>query len=162
MRGMELVSFRKSAGFSKQAEKLFAEQKARILAVLPDADIQHIGGTAIPNAFTKGDLDINVRVKKEDFETATAILKGMYEINQPDNWTPNYASFKEDTNLELPLGVQLTVIDSPDDVFVVQRDTLLNHPELVEKLNTLKMQYEGKSMEEYRKAKGELFKEIMS
>ncbi len=126
------------------------------------ADIQHIGSTAIPDSLTKGDLDVNVRVAKENFTVSVDTLKKMYEINQPHNWTPTYASFKDDTGLSMPFGIQLTVIGSPDDVFISQRDILLNRPDLVEKLNKLKVQFEGKSMDEYRKAKGVIFTEMIN
>ncbi len=45
-------------------------------------DIQHIGSTAIPNSITKGDLDIQVRVSKEDFTKAVEILSTIYDINE--------------------------------------------------------------------------------
>ncbi len=123
----------------------------------PDAQIEHIGGTSVPGSLTKGDLDINIRVRPEDFGRTTETLKKLYEINQPDNWTSGFASFKDDGR---NLGVQLTVIGSPDDHFVPQRDYLNNHPEKVLEFNKLKEKFEGKSMEDYRKEKGEFFENL--
>lgn len=151
---MEIVHFKLSSNFKNKADRLFDNQREKLEKLFPTADIQHIGGTAIPNLLTKGDLDINIRVNKNDFLFAIRELKKIYEINQPNNWNENYASFKDDS-LELTLGVQITVIDSFNDCFIKQRDVLLGNPKLVEEFNRLKISFEGKSMEDYRKAKSE-------
>ena len=93
---MELVNFKPQRDFADKTQKLFEDERDNLLKILPRADIQHIGSTAIPNAMTKGDLDLQVRVEKDDFQKAVEQLQKLYEINQPDNWTDNYASFKDD------------------------------------------------------------------
>lgn len=64
---MNKVYFKPSEEFLEEANKVFDEQKDRLKKLLPEADIQHIGSTSIPGSVTKGDLDINVRVTKEDY-----------------------------------------------------------------------------------------------
>lgn len=157
---METVSFKPSEEFTNTAGRVFKEQKQRILDQIPYVEVHHVGGTAIPNLITKGDLDVNVRVEKNNFNSAVEVLRQMYEINQLDNWTENYASFKDDKNLGIDLGVQLTVIGSSDDYFLSQRDILLTNMNLVKELNDIKARYEGKSMDEYRKEKGQFFERI--
>ncbi len=158
---MEIVSFKPVSQFQYLANKVFVEQKSKVLENLPFAEVEHIGSSSIPNSLTKGDLDINIRVQKEDFSASVGALKEMYEINQSENWTDSFASFK-DSSLEIDFGAQLTVIGSLDDKFVAQRDLLLNHPELVEELNHLKRSFEGKSMDDYRKAKYDFFRSYRS
>lgn len=157
---METVSFYPVEQFKGLANKVFEQEKSKIIERLPYAEVHHIGSTIIDGSITKGDLDLNVRVKEEYFQKAIEVLKEMYEINQPDNWTPNFASFKSN-KLEIDFGLQLTVISSVDDVYLKNRDTLLTRPDLVEKLNGIKRKYQGKSMEEYRKEKGEFFNRIL-
>ena len=157
---METVTFKKSQNFKKQTDRLFSEQKQRILKVVPIADIQHVGGTSVPDLLTKGDLDINVRVNQADFRDAHGELEKIYDINQPKNWTDTFESFKDDDSFELPVGVQLTQIDSDDDDFVKHRDRLLRDRNLMNRFNRLKMDFEGKDMESYREAKAEFFKEF--
>jgi len=156
---MEIVSFKPGSCFKDLVDKTFQKQRQRLLTQLPLAEVHHIGSTAIPDSITKGDLDVNVRVTQQEFAKAVELLKAMYEISQPNNWTANFASFK-DNRVGMDFGVQLTAIGSPEDRFLVQRDILLSHPELVERLNMLKMTYEGKSMDEYRKAKADFFAKI--
>ena len=91
---MTNVYFKSATYFIYQANKLFNEQKKIILDLIPSAKIEHIGSTAIPGSITKGDLDINVRIQEKNFNHAINVLKKLYEINQPENWTENFASFK--------------------------------------------------------------------
>ncbi|OGY57089.1 MAG: hypothetical protein A2Y84_00305 [Candidatus Colwellbacteria bacterium RBG_13_48_8] len=157
---MTEVSFRPSEEYAGITEKIFQEQRRIILGKLPFADIQHVAGTSIPGLITKGDIDVNVRVRENEFEDAVGVLKSLYEINQPENWTSSYASFKDDRNLGADFGIQLTIIGSPNDFFVRHRDLLLNNSKLVEELNALKKEYGGKSMDEYRKEKGRFFDKL--
>lgn len=154
------VYFRPSEDFMDLANKIFEEQKRKILQLIPNADIQHIGSTAIPGSITKGDLDILVRVGGRDFEKAVEALKTLYEINQIENWSKTFASFKDDKSFALPFGVQLKVKGSDYDDFNKLRDLLINNVELLKEYNQMKLQFEGKDMDEYRKAKSDFFDKL--
>lgn len=153
---METVTFKPSEESRQAIERLFESEKARLLKLFPEADVQEIGSTAVPGLITKGDLDINIRIDKESFGPVVSKLKELYQINQPDNWTETYASFKAVID-GIDFGLQVSVIGSPDDYFVQHRDLLKNRPDLVERYNQLKRDFEGKDMDEYRKAKEEFF-----
>ena len=144
------------------AENLFEEQAGKLKQALPFANIQHIGGTAIPGMLTKGDLDINVRVAREDFAATVDVLRSLYKINQPHNWSVDFASFEDDENLVLPLGVQVTVVGSSSDDFVLLRDALLLNRHLVTSVNDMKLMYQGAKMDDYRNAKTDLYSAIKS
>ena len=150
---MATVHFEMSQTFQPAAAEIVNEVAAVVRPIAPDADVQDIGGTAIPGLLTKGDVDVNVRVSTGDFARLVEFLQLHFEINQPDNWTSGFASFADDTHYALPVGVQATVIDHLDDVFVGQRDRLASQPDLITRYNELKARYEGSEMEEYRTAK---------
>ena len=135
-------------------------ERKKILRVVPGADVQHIGSTAIPSSLTKGDLDIQVRVKGKDFEKAQSAFLKMYKPNKGNLSTRTYASFKDNSG-KIPLGVQLTVISSKEDNFTSLRDILLNNKKHLEEYNALKKRYQGKSMREYRKAKGKFVEKVL-
>ena len=157
---MNTVHFRPSTDFTDAAIKVFEEQKNRIIKLIPFADVQHIGSTSIPNSITKGDLDLVIRVPRKEFKHAVEELKSIYGINQPENWSDTFASFKDEKNFRIDFGAQLVVQDSKSDDFVKLRDILLKNPELVKDLNNLKLKYDGKNMEDYRREKADFFQKL--
>lgn len=157
---MEVVNFKPQSVFSDKANEAFNKERDKLSKILPKADIQHIGSTAIPNAMTKGDLDLQVRIDKNDFPEAVERLKKLYQINQPDNWTDNYASFKDDER-GMPIGIQLTIRGSYDDNQFQEQQQLLNgNPEVLEKYNQMKLSFNGKDIKEYRTARAKFFEEL--
>lgn len=156
---MVVVHFKPFIDFHEVAVRVCKEEKHKIQSMISWADIQHIGSSAIPGSVTKGDVDLNVRVSVGKFKEAVGKLKKLYEINQPENWTPNFASFKDDTG-SLPVGVQLTIIGSKYDDFVKLRDLLKSNLLLLEEYNQMKLKYEGKDMDEYRKEKADFFEKL--
>ncbi len=138
------------------AERLFVQQKELIQSLIPSAQIEHVGSSSIKGAINIGDLDIQVRIPQEDFGQAEEALKSLYFINHPELRNDQFAIFKS-VDHELPIGIMLTVIDSKYDEFYKQRDLLRNDPKLLARYNDLKRSYEGKPIQEYKKAKSELF-----
>lgn len=157
---MEHVNFFDNKLFYVNAEKTFLAQKNTIKKLLPEADVQHVGSTAIPNCITKGDLDIQVRVVLEQFPKAVQELSSLYEVNDGSVKTDTFRAFKNDSTIP-PLGVQLTVIDSEFDFFWKFRDVLLLNNKFRKEYDEVKRKYEGKEMDEYREAKNAFFQRLM-
>lgn len=157
---MELVHFLDNSLFYENAEKTFLAHKKIMKESLPEADVQHVGSTAIPNSLTKGDLDIQVRVMSGQFLKAVEVLSVLYELNEGSIKTDRFRAFKDDSTVP-PLGVQLTVISSEYDFFWKFRDVLLRNDCYREEYDDLKRKYEGKCMDEYRKAKNDFFQRLM-
>ena len=157
---MERVHFMKQEQFRQKVERLFEEEKKRIQSLLREADIQHIGSTAIPNSLTKGDLDIQVRIPAELFPMAVDSLSKVYETNEGSTRTDTFAAFK-DNSLDPPLGVQLSVIGGEEDFFWKLRDFLKTNDNYRQEYDNLKKQFEGKCMDDYITAKGEFFEKLM-
>ncbi len=65
---MEIVHFVKTEEIAEKINDLFETERAILVKLFPDAAIEHIGGTSISGAISKGDLDINVRIKPEAFD----------------------------------------------------------------------------------------------
>jgi GrpB-like predicted nucleotidyltransferase (UPF0157 family) len=145
------------------AELSFEEHARAIRELLPTAAVEHVGATAIPGALTKGDLDLLVRVDRAEFADAVSALRERYAIAQPENWNANYASFAHDGESPLPVGVQLVVKGTPDDLmFGRLRALLLARPELLEQLNALKRSFEGRDYESYTEAKGAFIEALLA
>ena len=159
---MQLVHFFKpSSEYIAQVNSLFEQHKQQILQALVYAQVEHIGATSVPNALTKGDLDLLVRVEEEQFVLTVEQLKSLYDIHQLENWTSCFASFKEEKNSVIPLGVQVVIAGSQVDYFAQLRDLLIDQPELLIQIDKLKSSFEGKDMESYIKAKGEFYERVL-
>ncbi|MEH7481797.1 hypothetical protein V7157_12130 [Neobacillus drentensis] len=50
---MEQVNFFENSLFYEKAEKTFLVHKKIIKERMPEADVQHVGSTAVPNSLTK-------------------------------------------------------------------------------------------------------------
>ena len=148
------VHFHEEASRREIVAGAFAQHKARLAALLPGAEIHHIGSTAVPGSLTKGDLDINVRVTAEEFEHAAASLAARYQPNTGSSRTASFRSFVDDT-AQPPLGIQLTSKAGPEDFFCLLCDHLQQNPATNAEYNALKRRCEGIPMEDYRRAKAQ-------
>lgn len=157
---MENVRFHPYEQVRERAEEAFREHHGRLSALLPYADIQHVGSTAIPGARTKGDLDIQVRVSPERFAEAEALLAGQYARNEASERTAGFASFQDET-LAVPLGIQLTAMGGSHDFFSRARELLLADPERVAEYDALKARWEGRPMQAYREEKAAFFAKLL-
>ena len=87
-------------------EGAFCSERAAILALLPE--VIHTGGTSLPDALTRGDLDIHVRVPPEDFPFARDTLAAAYPTDHPPAmWTSGFATFVV-ADASVPTGIALT------------------------------------------------------
>jgi GrpB-like predicted nucleotidyltransferase (UPF0157 family) len=162
MRVLGRMVFRPEAHLRTAVASIVAAQTSRIASLLPDARVEHIGGTSIPEALTKGDVDLMVIVANaEAFALATAALGTIFEINQPQNWTATFASYKDDTSLALSFGVQVVVRNSVDDHFITLRDRLRTDSEALCGYNAMKRFHEGGSESDYRRAKSEFVERLL-
>lgn len=144
------------------AERLFERMSSELRAFLPSSvDIRHIGATAVTGCLTKGDLDIVVRVDAADFTAADAALVARFARNLGSKRTASFSSF-EDAETSPHLGIQLTVAGGEDDDFHLFVEALTRDPALVAQYNALKRQFDGKSMDVYRAAKGAFVTTVLS
>jgi GrpB-like predicted nucleotidyltransferase (UPF0157 family) len=144
------------------AQRAYEDHRRRVLRVLPDAELEHVGATSVPGALTKGDVDVLVRVSPERFETAAQCLRRLYAVHQPHNWTPTLASFVDHQAEEIPVGIQLVAAGSDDDaMFGVFRDALVADPALLAEYNDLKRRLDGEQYGRYTEIKGRFIERVL-
>ena len=141
------------------AERVVAAFARDAAGWLPGA-VEHVGATSLPAGWTKGDVDVNVRVTRDEFGPAVAALRRQLTIAQPENWTPTFASFSAD-GYELPLGVQVTVIGSDDDFLVKLRDRLIGDPALAARYDRVKSAAASSGADAYWQAKDEFLTKLL-
>lgn len=157
----EIVTFAPEKEFRDRAEKLFKKHFKLIKEILPEAEIYHVGSTAVQGSLTKGDVDLQVRVTQEDFSKAKESLMTLYCINTGSDQTSFFCAFEEDRDI-LPVGVQLTVIGSSVDHFVKVTQFFNQNPSYIKAYNALKLKFEGRDMQDYRNEKSLFIEEILS
>jgi uncharacterized protein len=156
------VFFQPEAVFRDRAAEIALVQSARIRTLLPHADVQHIGATSVKGALTKGDVDLVVLVERIDFNRSVAALRSIYEINQAENWTETFASFKDDSSFDLPFGAQLVVAGRDDFFFIRLQQRLSSDHAALEEYNALKRAHHGGDPNVYRQAKGTLIARLLA
>jgi len=146
----------------EEAQQLFEAVSQSLAAVLPrDADVRHVGATALPGCLTKGDLDIVVRVSAKDFTDADSVLASRFARNSGSIRTESFSAF-EDALSRPHLGIQLVAIDGPFDFFHQFTEALRGSPQLLEEYNALKRSYEGADMALYRTGKDAFVERVLA
>jgi GrpB-like predicted nucleotidyltransferase (UPF0157 family) len=143
----------KSEDWQPVLESVLDLLRSSLRALVPDAELHHIGATSVRGALTKGDVDVLLRLSRERFPAIVEQLKGHFQIKQPANWTPEFASFGDDDHYALPVGIQVVVIDATEDSFLFLRDYFLRNPDALEQYNRLKAAAAPSGPEAYWKAK---------
>ena len=159
---MAVVRIRRAEDVHDLAEAAVEDHRRVVLELVPGAEVEHVGATAVPGALTKGDVDLLVRVSEPEFPAAVEALSRRYAIHQPHNWTPTLASFIDPQAGELPVGIQLVVTGSEADRFFGPfRDALINSHTLLADYNELKLRLDGLEYERYTEQKGQFIERVL-
>ncbi len=159
---MALVRIAPAREFEQETTAAFELHRELVLVLVPGAEVEHVGSTAVPGALTKGDLDLVVRVDQATFPTAIGMLGSHYAVHQPKNWTRTLASFKDPSSRRPEVGVQLVVAGSTDDrLFGPFRDALIRDPALLAQYNELKRHLDGADYERYTEQKGRFVERVL-
>jgi GrpB-like predicted nucleotidyltransferase (UPF0157 family) len=158
-----IVRIRRADGVHDIAEAVVEAHRRVVLELVPGAEVEHVGATAVPGALTKGDVDVLVRVGEPEFPAAVEALSHRYAIHQAHNWTPALASFADPDAADPPVGIQLVVRGSePDRFFGPFRDALIGSDALLAEYNELKLRLDGLEYERYTELKGQFIERVLS
>ena len=122
------------------------------------SEIRHVGSTAVVGLLGKGDLDLQVRLTREQWRDAVDAFGNAV--------TPNPGAYNDDNGRSfdlvvdgesVPVGVHLTVKDGPHDEQWVYARLLADDADAVSALNAIKRRYDGADMDAYREAKGAFY-----
>ena len=131
-------------------------------ALLPSAEIEHVGSTAVPGCIGKGDIDVLVRVAEPDFAPAAATLDAVLARSSRNDATDTYVEYDWEQD-GVSASVQLVVVGTLlDDRFRGFKSVLLGDPRAVERYNSFKASCAGMPMEQYRERKRKLIDELLA
>jgi GrpB-like predicted nucleotidyltransferase (UPF0157 family) len=156
---VDRVHFEREERFRERVDAAWRREAGHLHVLLPGADLQHVGSSAIPGSLTKGDLDIQVRVPTAAFPAAEAALAAYYPRNTGSSVVPGFAAF-ELRGPPVDVGIQLTIIDGPCDFFWRFREVLLAREQQRVAYDELKRAHEGGLMDAYRRAKERFFEDL--
>lgn len=112
-------------------EAEYAKIKNKILELVPEAEVEHVGSSAVSGMSTKKDLDITVRVRGSDFQSAIEKFKEVFVAEHEDVWVvgknEGLAIFKEKNippDLE-SVDIMLVIKDSRFDEFHIFKEILI-------------------------------------
>ena len=160
---MTPIRIKHEAELRELARAAFEHHRERALELIPRAEVEHVGSTSIPGALTKGDVDLLVRVQPGEFTAALGCLRQRYAVHQRENWTPTYASFVDPAATDPPIGVQLVVAGSADDLlFGPFRDALVRDRRLLSDYNALKRRLDGSDYQHYTDVKGKFVRDVLA
>lgn len=123
--------------------------------MIPEARIEHMGSSAVPGLWSKGDLDIYIGVEQQAFPSAIKALRRLGFVQRKTKHrdpTLLHFAFK---GYKLDVGAQLVANGSEaSESFLMFRNLLLRHERLRDEYNKLKCVCTGLSHSKYRRIKG--------
>ncbi|MEI8223688.1 MAG: GrpB family protein [bacterium] len=142
----------------ERSAKIFAQEKQFLHSLLGDLEIQHVGSSAVPGAWGKYDVDIQIRVPQEKFNE---VMKKLIPVLSPKHvaiWDDRFGLFSEQSGTLIDIDYMVTVIGDYRDDYYKMRDYFINSPVALDEYNKLKLKFGGKPYDEYRIAKKEFMK----
>jgi GrpB-like predicted nucleotidyltransferase (UPF0157 family) len=131
-------ALRPAEEFTGAGRRILARVRARLAPLLPGHELVLTGGSSVPGALTKGDIDLHLRVAPRDFGPAVATLRTIYAVVHPEIWQSTLATFTIEA--ELPTGLAVTPAGGEHDLrFRRTWELLAADPELLAEYNAVKL-----------------------
>jgi len=148
--------FRPGAEFIQQANAILEIERVHLAHRIPQHDLVLVGGSGIANALTKGDVDLHLRVRADDFAQTVTVLRRTHAAVHAEIWQSSLATFS--IKAALPTGLAVTPAGSEHDLRFTRSWRLLTaDPDLLNAYNTMKVQSQGRSTAEYGQRKSAFF-----
>ena len=147
------MKFLKATEYQDIVNQIFAKLSSELKTILVNTRIEHIGASSIPDAVSKGDLDVYVGVAKEDFEESLAKIKKLNFVEKEDTLRTDELCMLCTDKYNYDVAVQLVVNGSQFADFIAFRDLLRSNSRLLEDYNNLKRASSDLSSEKYREKK---------
>ena len=132
---------------------VYEKLKERLQSILPLAQVEHVGSSAVVGAISKGDLDIFVGVSKAQFEQSIMKIQSLGFQIKKDTLQTAALRMLESEDYPVDVAIQLVELGSEFESFLKFRDLLVSDPELLTQYNRLKKESEGLEPQAYREKK---------
>jgi GrpB-like predicted nucleotidyltransferase (UPF0157 family) len=140
-----------SDGLLADAARVRDEVAGALAALGVPGELVLTGGSSVPGALTRGDVDLHLRVDPESFRQVVDRLGGAYPVASAHAWGITLAVF--DVPGRHPTGLAVTPVGSEhDDRFRTTWRALRRDPVLLAEYNALKAATAGTPAYEARKS----------
>ena len=141
------------------ARAILERERARLAPLLADHELILVGGSSVPGALTKGDVDLHLRVPPDAFDQTVTVLRGVYQVVHPEIWQASLATFAVEA--PLPAGLAVTPAGSEHDLrFTRTWQLLAADPDLLSAHNAVKLRCENLGGE-YERQKSAFFDRLV-
>ncbi len=114
------LDFRPAREVHERALAILEAERAHLMALLPWGELSLTGGSSLPEALTRGDVDLLLRVPPADFEPSVRTLGRLYRPVSREMWTAEFATFELDGHV-LPTGIAVTIADGEHDRYALEQ-----------------------------------------
>jgi len=149
---MKLLRFEE---YEHLVNEIFEKLLKEVRAILPNARIEHIGSSSIPNSISKGDLDVFVGVPKPDLEKAVNLIKDLEFAEKENTFRSDELCMLTTNKFNYDVAIQVVANNSDFEDFIKFRNALKGDPNLVNEYNNIKFKAQNLSNTEYRKMKSQ-------
>ncbi|AEE47233.1 GrpB family protein [Cellulomonas fimi] len=142
------------------ATAVVAAERARLRARGVPGELLWVGGSSVPGALTRGDVDLHLRVPPGDFVQVVETLRRDHVVVHPEIWCDTLATFAVDA--PLPTGLAVTPVGSEHDVrFTRTWELLRADPALLAAYNRVKTEAETTAPDQYESRKSAFFDTLL-
>lgn len=141
------------------ALRVLADERALLARLGVPGELVLVGGSGVPGALTRGDVDLHLRVPPGEFTTSVEILRRVHDVVHPEIWCATLATFAIAAAVDA--GLAVTPVGSEHDSrFTAGRAALLGDAAVLERYNALKRAASTIGEDEYERRKSAFFDEL--
>ncbi len=158
----------KYKNYSKIYPEIFRKEKSKLIKVIPNLEIEHVGSTSIPGLGGKGIIDIAIKTPVKEvnkiikkLETLGYKIHSDHPINSKSAFLQKIIKYNGN---ERRIHIHLTLTNTFWNSFMIFRDYLRNHNKERDAYAKIKKQassYAKGEADKYRKYKKDLLEKIM-
>lgn len=158
---MCLMKFATPAEYQNRNLQMYSKLRLEIAGRLPNSRVEHIGSSAIPGAYSKGDLDIFVGVPKSDIGVAIRELQELGFKEKLDTLRTSELCMLAYADAQFDVAAQVVANGSEFEHFLKFRDLLSSSPSILKDYNALKLSCRKLSKKEYREKKSKFIEAVL-
>ncbi len=152
---------RPAEDFQSQASAVWSEQREWLRRAAVPGQLVLTGGTSVAGAWTRGDVDLHLRVPAARFAEAVASLRLALAAVHPEIWSPTLATFEVPG--PPPTGLAVTPVGSVHDLrFTRSWQLLAADPALIREYNAVKLARADQGESSYEEGKSAFFDRLVN